>query len=179
MLCFRKCDWAPIRHTLMGYQGEDCSLPEITQAAVVGCQFRLVRNQWLLLQPTEGLWDLNTMLRCWKSCLTNVISQSKACLCAAFENFLTCQVSFSSFCIFWSYIFYSFNSCPNFSTFLPVLSLTHKPLKYKNQNKLPKRGILFLLFSPFLPLYLSLPSLILLTSFLVWLGFSVRLDRSE
>lgn len=80
----------------MGYQGEDCSLPEITQAAVLGCQFRLVRNQWLLLQPTEGLWDLNTMLRCWKTCLTNVISQSKPASVLP-ENFLTCQVSFSSF----------------------------------------------------------------------------------
>lgn len=80
----------------MGYQGEDCSLPEITQAAVLGCPFRLVRNQWLLLQPTEGLWDLNTMLRCWKTCLTNVISQSKPASVLP-ENFLTCRVSFSSF----------------------------------------------------------------------------------
>lgn len=96
MLCFHKRDWAPIRHTPMGYQGEDCNLPEITQAAVVGCQFRLVRNQWLLLQPTEGLWDLNTMLRCWKSCLTNVISQSKPASLLP-ENFLTCQVSFFFF----------------------------------------------------------------------------------
>lgn len=163
----------------MGYQGEDCSLPEITQAAVLGCQFRLVRNQWLLLQPTEGLWDLNTMLRCWKSRLTNVISQSKPASVLP-ENFLTCRVSFSSFLQYILIIYFLLPQLlPEPSHFSASALPDHKPPKNKNQNKLPKCDILFLLFLPFLLPSLPLPSLILLTPFLVWLGFSVRLDPSE